>query len=120
MNGPELDREAAPPASLTGAAERERVLSTLRAHAGELRRRGLARLRLFGSVARGEANRDSDVDLIAEIDRGRVERFSLLDLIRVEDELSRLIGRKVEITTAPDKMIPWVKARLERDAVGVF
>ena len=114
------DELTRPPAPLTGPAERDRVLSTLRAQASELRRRGLARLRLFGSVARGEAGRDSDVDLIAEIDRRQVERFSLLDLIRVEEDLSELIGRKVEIVTAPDKMFPWVHARIERDAVEVY
>jgi hypothetical protein len=120
MSEPGTDQPLATTAVLTGAAERDRVLSTLRAHGGELRQRGLARLRLFGSVARGEANLASDVDLIAEIDRGQAERFSLLDLIRIERELSGLVGRKVEIVTAPDKMFSWVKARVERDAVQVF
>lgn len=64
------------PSIMTGEAERSRVVDTLRRHAGELRRRGVRRLRVTGSVARGEATPTSDVDLIAEIDRSSVARFS--------------------------------------------
>ena len=51
-----------------GLAERERVLALLRAKEGELRALGVRRLRLFGSIARGEAGPGSDVDLLAEIE----------------------------------------------------
>ena len=122
MRTPTADRPdvASPAPVLTGPAERERVLAALRAHAAELRRRGLSRLRLFGSVARGEAELASDIDLIAEIDPRRIGSFSLLDLIRIEEELTELIGRKVEIVTAPDKLASWVRARVERDALEIY
>jgi predicted nucleotidyltransferase len=107
-------------AATTGAAERERVLRVLRRHEGELRARGVRRLRLFGSVARGEADLASDVDLIAEIDHGGGRGFSLFDLVRLEDELAGLVGRPVEVVTAPDKLRPRVRARVERDAVEAF
>ena len=45
------------------------VIATLRAHEAELRAAGIHRLSLFGSVARGDAGPDSDVDLAAELDR---------------------------------------------------
>jgi hypothetical protein len=45
-----------------GLAERERVLRILRQQEPTLRARGVTRLRLFGSMARGEAGPDSDVD----------------------------------------------------------
>lgn len=110
-----------PRAPLTGAAERERVLAILRAHTGELRRRGVARLRLFGSVARGEAVPASDVDLIAEIDdRRQIGRFSLLDLAGLELDLADLLGREVPIVTAPEAMHPRVRTRVEGDAVEVL
>lgn len=106
---------------MTGAAERERVLAILRAHTGELRRRGVARLRLFGSVARGEAVPASDVDLIAEIDdRRQIGRFSLLDLAGLELDLADLLGREVPIVTAPEAMHPRVRTRVEGDAVEVL
>ncbi len=48
--------------------QRNEVLAVLKAHEAELRARGVARVALFGSLARGEARPDSDVDLVVEID----------------------------------------------------
>ena len=48
----------------------ERVIATLRAHEEELRQAGLRSLSLFGSVARGETEMDSDIDLAAEFAPG--------------------------------------------------
>lgn len=105
---------------LTGPAERRRVIALLRALEDRLRRRGVVRLRLFGSVARGEADLLSDVDLLAEIDRAAVPEFSLLDLVGLELELGERLGRAVQIATAPAKLHPRVRARVERDALEVF
>jgi predicted nucleotidyltransferase len=44
--------------------DREQVLARLRDHAAELRRRGVPHAALFGSMARGEAGPDSDIDII--------------------------------------------------------
>jgi predicted nucleotidyltransferase len=101
-----------------GLAERERVLGILRAHEADLRARGVMRLRLFGSIARGAAGPDSDVDLIAEIDHA--SRFSLFDLVGLQHDLEDLIGRKVEITTATERMRPRIRRRVEADAIEVF
>ena len=68
---------AYPRGVLTGEAERVRVLMALRALEAELRYRGVRALRVFGSIARGEADRTSDIDLLAEIDRLSVAKFSL-------------------------------------------
>jgi len=46
--------------------DKNRILAILRSHAPELQAAGLAHLRLFGSVARGEATPQSDIDLIAD------------------------------------------------------
>jgi predicted nucleotidyltransferase len=104
----------------TGEAERARVLAALRARAGELRRRGVRRLRLAGSVARGEATPDSDVDLLAEIDRAAVARFSLLDLAGLELDLADALGREVQIVTALDQLHPSVRAGMEAQAIEVL
>jgi hypothetical protein len=63
-------------------AEREQALRTLRAHAPALRARGVVRLGLFGSIARGEASPDSDVDLLIEIDPQAT--FTLVELAGLE------------------------------------
>jgi uncharacterized protein len=99
-------------------AERERVLRILRRHETEIRAQGVTRLRLFGSMARGEAGRESDVDLIADIDRN--VRFSLVDLVGLQYFLADRLGRKVDLGTTVEKMRPRMRQRFEADAVEVF
>lgn len=50
------------------AATLDEALGRLRAHADELRERGVLHAAVFGSVARGEAREDSDVDVLIELD----------------------------------------------------
>ena len=86
---------------------RDQVLDTLRAHEQELNRVGIFRLRLFGSVARGENGKD--VDLVAEFDRP----LSLIDLIGLENQLSDLLGCPVDL--AQETMLkPRVRANVNR------
>ncbi len=99
-------------------AERERVLRTLRGHEAEIRAQGVTRLRMFGSMARGEARPESDVDLIADIDRNI--RFSLLDLVGLQDLLRDLLGREVDVGTTVAKMRPRMRQRFEAEAIEVF
>jgi predicted nucleotidyltransferase len=56
---------------------------------------GAHNVRVFGSVARGEARPDSDVDLLVELEPGR----SLLDLGGLLMDLQTLLGRKVDVVT---------------------
>lgn len=99
-------------------AEREVVLRVLREHEAEIRARGVTRLRMFGSMARGEAGPESDIDLIADIDRNA--RFSLLDLVGLQYFLQDLLGRKVDVGTTVDKMRPRMRRRFDADAIEVF
>jgi uncharacterized protein len=98
--------------------ERARVLRVLREHEAELRAQGVTRLRLFGSIARGDAGPNSDVDLIVDIDRSI--RFSLLDLVGLRDFLRDLLGRNVDVGTTVAKMRPRMRQRFEADAIEVF
>ena len=50
---------------------------------------------VFGSMARGEATPQSDIDLLVEFS----ERKSLFDMVRLERELSTALGRKVDLLT---------------------
>ena len=84
-----------------GVAERDRVLRVLRQHEAELRAQGVRGLRMFGSMARGDAGPASDVDLIADIDQN--VSFSLLDLVGLQDFLQSLVGRKVDVGTTAAK-----------------
>ena len=77
----------------------ERVVATLRAHEAELRQAGLRSLSLFGSVARGETETDSDIDLAAEFDPAA--RMDLLQLTALERRIAELLGRPVDLLPEP-------------------
>ena len=57
----------------------------------------VAELALFGSVVRGDFGPDSDVDVLVSFDPGA--RHTLFDIVRMQDELSRVFGRKVDLVT---------------------
>jgi uncharacterized protein len=77
----------------------EQVIATLRAHEAELRQAGLRSLSLFGSVARGETEADSDIDLAAEFDPAA--RMDLLQLSALERRIAELVGRPVDLLPEP-------------------
>jgi predicted nucleotidyltransferase len=58
-------------------------------------RHGARNVRVFGSVARGDAGPGSDIDVLVEFEPGR----SLLDLIGLQQDLSDLLGRKVDVVS---------------------
>src|SRR5205807_8721911 len=64
-------------------------------------RRGAQNLRVFGSVARGEANESSDLDLLVAWEPGR----SLLDHAGLVQDLQDLLGVKVHVGT--EKSLHW-------------
>jgi uncharacterized protein len=98
-------------------AERERVLRVLRGHEAALHGLGIAHLWLFGSLARGEAGMDSDVDAMIAIPPGR--KFSLFDLGEVRVELCELLGREVDVVIEED-LLPGFRSDISSDLVQVF
>jgi uncharacterized protein len=103
--------------SLPAALEREHVLRILRAHEAELRALGVAHLCLFGSLARGEAGPDSDVDVALDIPPSR--KFSLLDLAEVRVALCDILGRDVDVVILQD-LRPHFRGEIASDLVEVF
>jgi uncharacterized protein len=73
---------------------------------------GAHNVRVFGSVARGEAGPTSDVDLLVEMDPGR----SLLDLIELSQRLEAFLQRKVDILT-DGGLSPYLQQRISAEAV---
>ncbi len=75
-------------------------------------RRGARNIRVFGSVARGDARPDSDVDFLVELEPDR----SLLDLGGLLMDLQDLLGRKVDVVT--EKGLHWyIRDRVLEEAV---
>lgn len=66
------------------------VIRELRALVPELKARGITRLAIFGSRARGDHRPDSDLDLLIEVDEGA--KFSAVTLVGLERSLSELLG----------------------------
>ena len=97
--------------------QRREIVEKLRAHRAELCAAGIVHLRLHGSVARGEASSNSDVDLIAEFEPGR--RLTLIDMVKLENRLRDLLGVKVDLSPANTLKEP-VRRRAEREAVLAF
>jgi predicted nucleotidyltransferase len=95
----------------------EHVIATLRAHEAELRQAGIRRLSLFGSVARGDAEADSDVDLAAELDPDA--GIGLFALGALERRLAELVGRKVDLLPEPVEK-PRPRANIDRDRRRAF
>jgi predicted nucleotidyltransferase len=60
------------------------------------RRHHIRRLALFGSVLREDFQPDSDIDVLVEFESEHIPGF---EFIGIEDELSKLFGRKVELHT---------------------
>jgi predicted nucleotidyltransferase len=96
--------------------ERAAAIARLKEHETELRQLGVKHLYLFGSTARGEAQDHSDVDLFFDYQKGK---FSLFDLMDVQERTSTLLGRKADIMTR-DSLHKTIRQRIEASAVLVF
>lgn len=77
------------------------------------RRNRIRRLALFGSSLRDDFRPDSDVDVLVEFEPGA--RVGLITLAGMEIELSRLLGRKVEMNT-PKSLSKYFRDEVLREA----
>ena len=75
-------------------------------------RHGARRLRVFGSIARGESGPDSDVDFLVELEEGR----SLLDQAALLVDLQDLLGIKVDVVSEGG-INPRMRDRIMEEAV---
>jgi len=73
---------------------------------------GARNVRVFGSVARGQADAESDIDFLVEMDAGR----SLFDLGGLQYELEQLLGRPVDVVTERGLKVR-IRERVLREAV---
>jgi uncharacterized protein len=95
---------------------RERVIAALKSHEAELHGFGVARLYLFGSVARGEAGPGSDVDLFFDTDN---PHFSLIELVDVQERVDAILKVESDVMTRAS-LHPMLRQRIEAEALRVF
>lgn len=95
------------PLDVRFAPVRVEILRFARAH-------GATRVRVFGSVARGEETAGSDLDLLVDLAPGR----SLLDLVAIKQDLADLLGREVDVVTEAG-LSPYLRDGVLREAVAL-
>ncbi len=87
---------------------RDRIIDILRNHQ-------VKRASLFGSVVRGEATEDSDIDLLVEFEGKK----SLLDLIGLKLDLEDAFKRRFDVLTY-DSVHPLLKDRIMEEQVAIL
>jgi predicted nucleotidyltransferase len=102
-----VETQAAGPSMAQLGRVRHQILAAARRH-------GATNVRVFGSVARGDADAASDIDFLVDFEPGR----SLLDLASLLVELEDLLGRPVDVVTEPG-LKSRVRQRVLAEAVAV-
>lgn len=93
---------------------REQVLACLREQRPNLEMEfPLHRIALFGSVARGDAREDSDIDILVDVDPSIGLRF-----VTLAERLEALLGRQVDLVSRR-AVKPLLWRRIERDLIDV-
>jgi predicted nucleotidyltransferase len=94
------------------------TLAELREYRGQIEaiaaQHGVVVIRVFGSVARGDAGEQSDVDLLVELEQGR----GLFDLGAFHTEVQELVGESVDVVT-PNGLRTRIRERVIREAVAL-
>jgi uncharacterized protein len=106
-----------PPTGASPAPKKSQVVAALKALEPELRERGISAAAVFGSVVRGHARPDSDVDVLVDIDPAAA--FDLLDLVGVKNLLADRLGRAVDVVEK-EALKPRIRASILAEAETVF
>jgi len=97
---------------------REEIIAKLKAMEPDLRARGITRMQMFGSRARGDERPDSDLDLLIEYERP--ETASGFDFFGIGPDLTEALGIETQVTEESEHMKPRFKERIADDLLPVF
>lgn len=101
--------------------DREQARAALQASRAELNALGVVSASIFGSVARGDAGPDSDIDVVVRLsDRfsdGGFDYFARLEAL--QRRLSRMLGCRVDVVEEPVRK-PALQAEIDRDRARAF
>lgn len=93
------------------------VLETLRAHETDLRRLGVTHAAVFGSVARGEAGTESDIDVLVDLDENRP--MGIFEYARMKLYVSELLAGPSDVVNRRT-LKPLLRSDILHDAVHAF
>jgi hypothetical protein len=94
--------------------DRDKVLEILRVHVYELKQLGIRSLVLFGSVARGEARPESDIDLLVDLEAP----FTFDRYIQAKFYLEDLLGSPVDLVME-ETLKPRARIVVQQEAIRV-
>ena len=93
----------------------QEYIDLIRMHQSELQEQfGITSMRLFGSVARGEQQEGSDVDLFVTMPP------KMFNYILAAQYLEQLLGRSVDLIRDHSNLRPFFRQQKERDGIDVF
>jgi len=92
--------------------ERDQVLALLKSRKRQLRKYGIHSLSVFGSVARGQAGKDSDVDILVDFEKP----VGLFEYARLKMYLEGVLGREVDLVT-PEALRKELREDILREAI---
>ncbi len=80
---------------------------------------GVRRIALFGSVARGEEEETSDIDILVTFERPFRKPLGMLRLVGMERELAERLGREVDLISE-EGLSPYIRPYIEEDEVVLY
>ena len=95
----------------------EQVVNILRSNADALRARGIVHAAVFGSIARGDAGPDSDIDILVDLEPGKPS--GMFEYVRLQHDVAHLFGHKVDLVER-QALKPLVREEALKDAVNAF
>ena len=98
-------------------ADLQGVLETLKAHEAELRQFGVRHVAVFGSVARGQARPESDIDVLVDLDPELP--ISVFEYARLKLYIGNVLGGASDVVNRR-KLKPLVRDNILREAVNIF
>ncbi|MGD0868742.1 MAG: nucleotidyltransferase domain-containing protein [Bryobacteraceae bacterium] len=93
------------------------VLQTLRTHQNELRLLGVSHAAVFGSVARGEASANSDIDVLVELDEDRP--MGVFEYARLKLYINQLLDGAGDVVNRRT-LKPLLRENILRDSIHAF
>lgn len=94
---------------------RSEILEILRKYKNEnAEKYGINSLGIFGSYSKDEAGEKSDIDIVIETNEA-----DLFNLVHIRDELEELLEKSIDIVRKREKMNPYLKKHIEKDAIYV-
>jgi len=99
------------------AASLPDVLQTLQAHEADLRRHGVRHAAVFGSVVRGEARADSDIDILVDLDPERP--MGIFEYARLKLYIGELLGGAGDVINRKT-LKPLLRDAIARESIDAF